>query len=429
MLAIPEKLIQFAAAAQQAGGRAICVGGGVRDLLRGQVVADWDMEVYGMTVKAFEEFLPQFGTPQLVGRAFGVYRLASMNLDVSLPRKDNLIGVGHRGFHVTVDPHLAFVDALKRRDLTINSMGYDPLTDELIDPYGGLADLHHKILRPTHLESFAEDPLRGMRVAQFLARLDMEAHPDLIVVCRGLDMDALSPERILKEFEKMLLQGIEPSRGLMFLEQTTLLRFFPALALLRKGREDQSLPCGDPWVRTLGAVDEAAHQRQGDRQQDLALMFGALCHAFFSTEQVQKFMGTLKASALLEKRVCGLVKWHGFPVRLQRQGAGSGAYRRLARALHAHALCLRDLSRLTQVVMKADGNGLPEWEEKALSYGVFDGPPQDAVTGKFLMAQGAKAGKAMGEAIQACRDIQDEHPSWCAKKIFEAAKNLGKIPF
>ena len=121
-----------------------------------------------------------------VGKAFGVFKLKGGDTDFSLPRKDSKVGKGHRGIAVKTDPYLTFADAAKRRDFTVNSMGYDPLTGEILDPYGGRKDLENKILRVTDPQTFPEDPLRPLRAVQFLSRFDLQPDEDLIALTRTM---------------------------------------------------------------------------------------------------------------------------------------------------------------------------------------------------------------------------------------------------
>ena len=211
------------------GGRAIAVGGWVRDRLLGLTSKDLDIEVFGLGNQELEALLAEFGEVLTVGQAFGVMRLKGLDLDFSLPRRDSKVAPGHRGFSVQIDPGLDFAAAARRRDLTINSIGLDLRSGELLDPYGGQCDLNARRLRATDPGHFAEDPLRALRVAQFAARFEMQPEKALLDLCRGLDLTEVSPERIWNELRKLLLKGRKPSLGFEFLQRTELLRFFPEL--------------------------------------------------------------------------------------------------------------------------------------------------------------------------------------------------------
>ena len=190
---------EIAKAVRDAGGRAVVVGGCVRDHLLGVRSKDVDIEVFGLGVERLEALLARFGKVHAVGRAFGVFRVGGIDVDFSLPRRDSKRGPGHRGFDVSPDPSLDFAEAARRRDLTVNSIGIDPLTGEVLDPHAGRSDLERRVLRATDPAHFCEDPLRGLRVAQLAARLEMTPDDALVALCRKLDLSDLSGERVFDE--------------------------------------------------------------------------------------------------------------------------------------------------------------------------------------------------------------------------------------
>ena len=136
MAELPEKVIALARAIHDAGGRALLVGGCVRDTLMGTQPKDWDLEVYNWTPERLREVLDQFGPVNVVGESFTVYKLGH-HLDVSIPRRERKSGRGHKGFVIEGDPAMSVAEATRRRDFTINAILQDPLTGELIDPFDG----------------------------------------------------------------------------------------------------------------------------------------------------------------------------------------------------------------------------------------------------------------------------------------------------
>lgn len=229
----PPIVAELALAVRQAGGRALLVGGGVRDGLLGRQPKDFDLEVYGLAVPALAKLLRKLGRVDEVGKSFGVLKVTPRGgeeLDVSIPRRDSNAGPGHRGIAVEGDPGMSFAEACRRRDLTINAILKDPLTDELIDPYDGQSDLRAGLLRPVDSTTFLEDPLRALRAVQFAARLDFEPTDALVALCREASLDELPSERILGEWEKLLVKGVRPSRGLRLARKARILpRLFPGL--------------------------------------------------------------------------------------------------------------------------------------------------------------------------------------------------------
>ena len=132
-----------------------------------------------------------------------------------------------------------------RRDLTMNAMAFDPLTEELIDPFGGRRDLELGVLRHTS-SAFSEDPLRVLRGMQFAARFLLTGAPETIVLCQSLRMDGLPLERVFEEWRKLLLRGRKPSFGLRFLRDCGWLRCSPDLqALVGCEQEPEWHPEGD----------------------------------------------------------------------------------------------------------------------------------------------------------------------------------------
>src|SRR5262245_26981615 len=121
MAELQRKVNEIAIAAATAGGRAMLVGGCVRDELMGLSHKDWDLEVYGIEPTKLREILDHFGDVAVVGEAFAVYKLGS-DLDVSIPRRERKTGKGHRGFAIEGDPNMSFEEAASRRDFTINAI-------------------------------------------------------------------------------------------------------------------------------------------------------------------------------------------------------------------------------------------------------------------------------------------------------------------
>lgn len=203
----------------------IIVGGSVRDLINGSSSKDIDIEVYGDTIDGIAKTLRKNGYQvDEVGKSFGVLKVGQkdgLDVDISVPRRDSLVGEGHRGFEVDMDSSLGFTEASQRRDYTINAMGYSPVYKVAIDPYNGLQDLKENRLRHVS-EAFAEDPLRVLRGFQFASRFNMEMHPETVSLSQSLLSRApeLSSERLVGEWEKFYSKGTNPEKALEVLKQT-----------------------------------------------------------------------------------------------------------------------------------------------------------------------------------------------------------------
>lgn len=196
------------------GGRwPFVVGGVVRDAVMGIESKDIDIEIHGMTEMMFRgEFasaLREFGRVDEVGVSFGVIKFGH-DIDISLPRRDSKISDGHRGFTIEVDDKMTIQEALSRRDFTMNAMAWDPLTKELIDPFGGQQDIADKVIRHVG-PALVEDPLRVMRAVQFATRFGFRIAPETAVLCQSLlrELRSVSKERLWGEWEKILTKGTD----------------------------------------------------------------------------------------------------------------------------------------------------------------------------------------------------------------------------
>ena len=178
--------------------RAYLVGGAVRDILMSKTPTDFDIEIYDIKKEKFEEIMQKIQAKG-VGKSFFVYKYK--NFDLSLPRIENKVGYGHKGFEVkiTQDERLASL----RRDFTINSIMINIFTNEILDFWGGREDLKNKVIRLIDEDKFKEDSLRVLRAMQFSARFGFKIEENTLKVCKNLDLSDLSNDRIYKEFEKM----------------------------------------------------------------------------------------------------------------------------------------------------------------------------------------------------------------------------------
>ena len=435
---IPEPILSLAREVRARGGAAYLVGGYVRDRLLGSASKDIDVEVFGIPPQELEAILSTLGEVIPVGRAFGVLRVKGLDVDFSVPRRDSQIGKGHRGIRADADPSMSPAAAVRRRDLTINALLLDPLTRELLDPSGGLEDLQARRLRAVDRHTFAEDPLRPMRVAQLAARLEYDVDPELLALSRGVDLEELPAERLWEEWVKMLLRGRRPSLGLSFLQAASLLGTTPQLAnLVGVPQDPEWHPEGDVWDHTLLTVDAAAGLRTGQREDDLQLMFAALCHDLGKAdttefrdgrwhsyrhdvagmELTRGLLERLGAPGRLRQSVELLVHRHLQPAGFARQRATPRAYRRLAREVAAAGTRMDVLER----VARADFLGshphrgihttFPEGDaflRFATELQVREQALEDAVSGRHLIRRGLDPGPAFGRILARCRDVQDE---------------------
>jgi tRNA nucleotidyltransferase (CCA-adding enzyme) len=376
---IPLKIIDLAGKIKRKGGRAMLVGGCVRDDLMGVEPKDWDVEVYGIAPEALREMLRDFGEVNAVGEAFTVYKLGQ-NLDVSLPRRERKTGKGHRGFTVEGDPDMTFEEASKRRDFTINAILRDALTGEIVDCYGGRDDLKKRLIRHVSDETFAEDSLRVLRAAQFASRFEFDIAPETVELCRKIDVTDLPKERIWGELEKLLLRSARPSIGLRWLYDLNVVeQLFPEMkALVGVPQEPEWHPEGPVDVHTLMVVDEARKLIDDlPYAKKVTVMLAALAHDFGKPATTEFFDGRWRSHGHDEagveptlsfldklgiytldgfdvrKEVVQLVRYHLTPGMFYKSPPGDGAFRRLARKVEPDLLYR---------VAKADALGRnPDW--------------------------------------------------------------------
>ncbi|MBR4077000.1 MAG: HD domain-containing protein [Oscillospiraceae bacterium] len=276
-----ETAYALAEAVHAHGGCAYFVGGFVRDKLLGIDNKDIDIEVHGITPAQLEDILHTIGEPTAFGESFGVFGLKGCDIDIAMPRKETLRGQGHKDFDIFVDPFIGTEAAARRRDFTVNALMQNVLTGEVIDRYGGAADLRAGILRHVSDESFPEDPLRVLRGAQFAARFDLTPAPETVRLCRTMNLHHLPSERIEAELKKALLKAERPSVFFTVLREMQQLDiWFPELkALIGQEQHPTYHAEGDVWNHTMMVLDEAAKLRNRV-QQPYPFMLSALCHDF-----------------------------------------------------------------------------------------------------------------------------------------------------
>jgi tRNA nucleotidyltransferase (CCA-adding enzyme) len=231
-----------------------CVGGAVRDELLGLPVRDHDYVVVGATP---EEMVRRGFKP--VGKDFPVFLHPQTKEEYALARTERKVARGYKGFTVYATPEVTLEQDLARRDLTINAIAKDA-EGSLIDPFGGAGDLRAGILR--HVSpSFAEDPVRILRVARFAARFGFPVAEETMDLMRTMvlegEADALVSERVWQEFAKGLMEPA-PERMFFVLARSGLLeRLLPELGF---AIEDYA-PANDAARTVLGALGYAARNR------------------------------------------------------------------------------------------------------------------------------------------------------------------------
>ena len=278
------------------GGSAYYVGGFVRDALSGRENKDVDMEVHGIPPQCLKEILDSLGQLITIGESFGIFSLKGYSLDIAMPRKEEARGRGHRDFDIFVDPFIGTEGACRRRDFTINAMMQNVLTGQIVDHFGGREDLRQGILRHVNDASFAEDPLRVLRAAQFAARFGLRVAPETIELCRGMELGHLPRERVEAELKKALLKAPKPSIFFEVLRQMDQLDiWFPEVkALIGIPQNPTYHAEGDVWNHTMMVLDEGARLRHRTAQP-LWFMLACLTHDFGKAVATEEINGVLHA--------------------------------------------------------------------------------------------------------------------------------------
>ena len=421
--------------------KAWLVGGCVRDGLLGCEVKDFDVEVFGIGYERLAQALSRWGKVDLVGQSFGVAKLTTeegREYDFTVPRRDSKTAAGHRGFAVELDPAITPEEAAARRDFTINSLMFDPRTGEMLDYFGGMADLKAGILRHTG-PAFVEDPLRVLRGMQLAGRFNLQPAAETVELCRSIrgGFGELAGQRVRDEWFKWAERSAMPSAGLKFLAATGWVEHFPEIKdLMGVPQDPEWHPEGDVFIHTGHACDALARLPEwklAGPESRRVYMLAVLTHDFgkpATTRQevkggrnrivspghdalggklAQSFLERIHAPPAVQERVVPLVVNHI----VHYQTITDRALRRLAKRLEPESiegLCM---------VMKADSMGRPprpatEPESvkrllaRARELQVQEKPPAPVLMGRHLAELGLAPGKDFGAILGRAYEAQLE---------------------
>lgn len=339
------------------------VGGPVRDLFLGSPALDLDFTTNATPDETLDVAKDWADAHWEIGRDFGT---------IGLRKGDAMIEVTtYRAEAYDPDsrkPTVAFArkleDDLFRRDFTINSMALRLPTLELVDPYGGIKDLSAGILRTpgTAEDSFSDDPLRMMRAARFVSRLDID--PDPVMVSAMKDMAArieiISAERVRDELVKLIV-GRNPRRGVELLVSTGLADYVlpevPALQL----ETDEHHHHKDVYEHSLTVLMQAKDLETDDDgpvpSPDFTLRFAALMHD----------IGKPSTRRIEEK---GVVSFRHHDV------VGAKLVKKRMRALRFDNETIKNVARLVELHMRFYGYGDAGWSDSAVRRYVRDAGDQ-----------------------------------------------------
>ncbi|MET0838793.1 MAG: CCA tRNA nucleotidyltransferase [Marmoricola sp.] len=343
-----------------AGEEIALVGGTVRDAMLGLPHVDLDF-----TTSARPE-----GTEQLVkgwaeatwdiGRDFGTIgcRRGEWQIEITTYRSEAYDPESRKP---AVQYGDSLVGDLARRDFTVNSMALSLPDQQLQDPFGGVVDLAHRVLRtPGRPEdSFSDDPLRMMRAARFAAQLGFTVDPAVVEAMSAMAerITIVSAERVRDELVKLVLAP-DPVRGLRLLVETGLadhvLPELPALALER----DEHHRHKDVYEHTLTVLDPSIdlEERLGGGP-DFVSRFAALMHD----------VGKPRTRRFGED---GVVTFHHHDV------VGAKLTRKRMQALKFSKDQIDAVSKLVELHLRFHGYGSGEWTDSAVRRYVRDAGDQ-----------------------------------------------------
>jgi len=449
---LTENLISILKDFKNRGYSGLIVGGAVRDAILGIPSKDIDVEVYGPSYNELAEILSSYGKGNLVGKSFGVIKFMGTDgemYDFSLPRRDSKIqgnpsqlsNTKGRGFEVTTDALLTPKDAASRRDFTINALAFDPLTSEVHDYFGGVADLENSILRAVS-PAFAEDPLRVLRGMQFAARFGMEIEPETARLAATLKDQPLVIERVSDEWMKLLTKGKYPSKIMQYLIDTQWIDNYPELKSLIALQQDiRHHPEGTVDVHTGLTMDAAAVMADNAGiagEERAVLILGAMCHDLgkatttsidSTTEEeppkitsyghheegarlAKQLMGRLGIKKSIEEQVIPLVQHHMDHIWFDPKSKKTNV-RQLAEQLYPATI------EQLEYIIRSDMSGrpplpidLPESAKTMLDLaqqeGVYTGPAKDLISGKDILgiSSSIQEGKLIGDILKNIRNEQ-----------------------
>jgi tRNA nucleotidyltransferase/poly(A) polymerase len=423
---------------------AYVVGGAVRDELLGIPHSDEDFLVPGVDHAGLHAALEPHGRVedmevhgQLVGVRFypddpAVKGLVPSGIELTPPRIERSTGPGHHDFEIVADGSATVEDDMRRRDFTVNAIARRLATGELVDPFGGVADLERRVLRTVTPESFREDPLRILRGLRLVSQLSFALAPETLGQMRAeaVGLRHVSGERIgggvavdgMGELSKLLL-GTRPAEALRLARDTgALVEVIPELgATFGYAVASPRQPL--PLAEHLFAVAQAA----ADAGTTLPVRLAALLHdvakpqadaageshAAAGAAATGRILRRLRYPNGLREDVVRLVAAHDF--RLDGEVDAPFARRFLAshgleRARELVALKRADLS--VKEVDPAELAALARLEQEI--EGQRDRPyrlADLAVNGRDLLELGYREGPALGAALARLLDDVLDDPA------------------
>lgn len=376
MISYPKKLDLIFSKLEYLNMKPIIVGGYVRDSLLNIPSKDIDIELYNIfSYESLERILQEFGSVNSVGKSFGVCKLdfEGLDLDFSLPRVDSKINSGHRGFEVQTYSNIDFTTASRRRDFTMNAIGYDILNKKLLDPHKGIQDLEEKLLRAVDKDTFIEDPLRVLRAVQFSARFNLKLDNELFTLCENMLKDScleeLPKERIYTEIKKLLLKSSKVSIGFNLLKELGALEYFTQLKSLN----------AQEWEDMLLALDTLAKDESMKEKKKILLMLSIISFKLGKKLAIS-FIQKLSEEKDLIKNILSLIE-----NKLETKMSNYQLYSL------AQKVTIKDILTLYTLLDAADLKEYKKLEERAKKLNILNKKLPAILQGRDLISLGLKA--------------------------------------
>jgi poly(A) polymerase len=344
-----------------AGEELALVGGPVRDAMLGRLHDDLDFATSARPDTTERLLKGWADTTWGMGREFGTIgaRKGDFHVEVTTYRSEEYDASSRK-------PSVDFGDTLTgdlgRRDFTVNAMAVTLPGNAVEDPFGGVVDLAHGLLRTpgTPEDSFSDDPLRMMRAARFAAQLGFAVAPEVVDAMREMAgrIEIVSAERVRDELVK-LVRAPYPRRGLSLLVETGLadhvLPELPALALER----DEHHRHKDVYEHTLTVLEQAIalEDRLPGGGPDFVSRFAALMHD----------VGKPRTRTFQDD---GTVTFHHHDV------VGAKLTRKRMKALRFSNDEIAAVSKLVELHLRFHGYGSGEWTDSAVRRYVRDAGDQ-----------------------------------------------------
>ena len=396
------------------GYEAYCVGGSIRDLLMGREVSDFDITTNATPEQMKAVFVGEriFETGIKHGTLTVVFEKEP--LEITTYRKD---GEYDDNRHPkSVEFASALKDDLSRRDFTVNALAYDPISDTLVDLFGGINDIKNQILRAIGVpqERFTEDALRILRGARFSSQLGFEIEPETkraMLECAPL-LENISKERIAIEINKLVC-GKNAKNAI--LENCELLAFvIPEIGKMNGFDQKNSWHIYDILTHTACVVDNTPpilHLRLAALLHDVGKVYTFTVddngvghfyrHNAVSEKIARAFFNEYKYDNLTKDKCCNLISVHDTHIEADKIYIKK-RLNRMGKEAFFDLIIIQRADNLSQNPEKVNMSHFDEVERLAneiLSEQECFSLKNLAINGNDLIAFGFSAGRQIGEIL------------------------------